>query len=185
MDNIKMNSQLGKKWFVFYAKVRPWFICFTALSSILDFVKYMDVYFGNWWMLLSIGLTLAAVVLSIMVFGKSKGDYVEFVDFVKNVLIFEVFSISYQQAVQNYINSGFNLGSASLMFIIFFALSYFIWYRLNIKYFKKRIKVEPPAAKNEEPIYDTTATRYCTQCGNKIAVDSNFCGNCGCQIAKK
>ena len=71
------------------------------------------------------------------------------------------------------------------MFGLFFALAYFFWYRLNIKYFKKRINTTLIAATNEEPTYEAPATRYCTQCGSEIADNSKFCGNCGSQVVRK
>ena len=139
MDIPNMNTQMGKKWFIFYTKVRPWLGCLVALYSIVDFVKYVDIYLSFWWLLLSFVASMAALVLGIMIFVKSRGDYVDFVNFVKKVLIFEVCNLAYQQGVQGYINSGFHLGAACLVSIVTLVLGYLLWYRLNIKYFKKRI----------------------------------------------
>ena len=139
MDIPNMNTQMGKKWFIFYAKVRPWLGCLVTLYSIVDFAQYAYIYLNTWWLLLSFVASKVALVLSIIIFVKSRGDYVTFVDFVKKVLLFEVFNIAYQQGVQGYINSGFHLGTACLVSIVALVLGYLLWYRLNIKYFKKRI----------------------------------------------
>ena len=138
MGETKMNRQLGTKWFTFYAKVRPWLVCFMSLNIIVDFFQYMNVYFSYWWMLLYFITGVAQPVLAIMVFTKSKGDYQDFVRFVNGVLIFETINIAYQQGVQQYVKN-FEFGTAFIIALIILVLGYFLWYRLNIKYFKKRI----------------------------------------------
>ena len=141
MAETKINKQLGTKWFTFYAKVRPWLACLMSLTIIVDFFQYIDVYFSYWWMLLYFISGVAQPVLAIMVFAKSEGDYGDFVRFVNGVLIFETINMAFQQGVQQYIKS-FEFGSAFVIALIILVLGYFIWYRLNIKYFKKRILKE-------------------------------------------
>ena len=145
MGETKMNRQLGTKWFTFYAKVRPWLACLMSLTIIVDFFQYMDVYFSYWWMLLYFITGVAQPVLAIMVFAKSEGDYGDFVRFVNGVLIFETINMAYQQGVQQYIKS-FEFGTAFIIALIILVVGYFLWYRLNIKYFKKRILREEPEA---------------------------------------
>ena len=139
MDIPNMNTQMGKKWFVFYTKVRPWLGCLVALYTIIDFIKYSNIYLSIWWMLLSFVASMAGLVLGIMTFVKSKGDYVDFVAFVKKVLLFEMFCIAYQQGVQSYVNTMFHFGAACWVCMITLVLAYLLWYRLNVKYFTKRI----------------------------------------------
>jgi len=183
MDSIKMNPQLGKKWFIFYTKVRPWFALFAFLTSLIDFFAYAETYLSVWWLLLSLAFSVAQAVLAIMVFVKSKGDYVELVRFIKGVLWFETVNIAYQQAVRQYIESEFNLPVAIIMFIIIFALAFFLWYRLNMKYFKKRVSTADTLQVEGLP-WDTTVTRYCTNCGNKLDESCNFCNKCGTRVLK-
>lgn len=140
-----MNRQLGTKWFTFYAKVRPWLTCLASLTIIVDFFQYMDVYFSYWWMLLYFLTGIAQPVLAVIVFVKSSGDYKDFVHFVNGVLIFETINVAYQQGVQQYIKN-FEIGSAIVIALIILVVGYFLWYRLNIKYFKKRIMIEEPEA---------------------------------------
>ena len=145
MGETKMNRQLGTKWFTFYAKVRPWLACLMSLTIIVDFFQYMDVYLSYWWMLLYFITGVAQPVLAIVVFAKSEGDYGDFVRFVNGVLIFETINMAYQQGVQQYIKS-FEFGTAFIIALIILVVGYFLWYRLNIKYFKKRILREEPEA---------------------------------------
>ena len=105
----------------------------------------MDVYLSYWWMLLYFITGVAQPVLAIMVFAKSEGDYGDFVRFVNGVLIFETINMAYQQGVQQYIKS-FEFGTAFIIALIILVIGYFLWYRLNIKYFKKRILREEPEA---------------------------------------
>ena len=145
MNETKMNRQLGTKWFTFYAKVRPWPVCFTALSLLVDFFQYIDLYFSFWWMFLYFASGITQSVLAIIVFIKSKGDYEDFVRFVKGVLIFEISNMAYQQAVLQYIED-FEIGTAIMIALIILVVGYFLWYRLNIKYFERRILKETPDA---------------------------------------
>lgn len=192
MDNLKMNRQLGTKWFTFYTKVRPWFACITALSVVGDFMQYQEVYTSYWWMMVYFLAALVQPVLCIIVFVKSQGDYEDFVRFVKGVLLFETINMAYGQAVQQYIKNEFDIGVALVVGVIILLLGYFIWYRLNIKYFKKRINVitsdyladDPNCITefNEEPIANTDRIRFCRKCGEKLIDNSRFCRKCGTEI---
>lgn len=143
MGETKMNRQLGTKWFTFYAKVRPWIACLASLAIIVDFFQYIDLYFSFWWMLLCVLTGITQSVLAVMVCVKSEGDYEDFVRFVNGVLIFETISMAYQLGVQQYIEY-FEIGTAFVTALIILVLGYFLWYRLNINYFKKRILREEP-----------------------------------------
>ncbi len=133
----KINKQLGTKWFTFYAKVRPWLSCFMALTVLIDFFEYSDIYFEYWWMLIYLMASIAVPIVNVIVFIKSNGDYREFVDFIKITLIIDIVCISYQNGVKQYLESGF--GVAFIVFAIILVLGYFLWYKLNIEYFEKRI----------------------------------------------
>jgi ribosomal protein L40E len=175
MSDMKMNKQLGTKWFTFYTKIRPWFACLMVFSVIDDFMQYTDVYVSNWWMLLYFAVAIAQPILSVIVAVKSSGDYVDFVCFVKGVLLFETINMSYQQGVKQYIKSELEIGSALIMFAIVFVISYFVWYRLNVKYFEKRIN----PVKNDRFEDNSNRITECMSCGYR---DENFfhaCPKCG------
>ena len=192
MDNLKMNKQLGTKWFTFYTKVRPWFACITAITVIADFMQYQEVYTSYWWMMVYFLAALVQPVLCIIVFVKSQGDYEDFVRFVKGVLLFETINMAYGQAVKQYLQNELNIGVALVVGAIILVLGYFLWYRLNMKYFKKRINVttsnyfpdnsDHMTVLNEEPIVDTDKIRFCRKCGEKLIDNSRFCRKCGTEI---
>lgn len=122
-----MNRQLGTKWFTFYTKVRPWFSVVGALLLALN----ARVYMNDWYLLLDFIGAVVNAVLAVIVWVKSSGDYGEFVTFVEGVLIFECISMAYSASIDEY-------GLNEFTFLVCILLSYFVWYRLNIKYFKKR-----------------------------------------------
>jgi tetratricopeptide (TPR) repeat protein len=145
---------------------------------------------------------IAQPVLAVIVAIKAEDDYVSFVRFVKGVLLFETINIAYQQGVQQYIKE-FNFGYAFLIFVIVLAIGYFTWYRLNVKYFEKRIAREPlgkaedihtemphndtpgiiySAVKTQE-IVVTSQKQYCRKCGTQLEEKSRFCHNCGDEIS--
>lgn len=191
-----MNRLLGTKWFTFYTKVRPWFVCLTTLTFIGDFMKYTDVYISNWWLLLYFAAAIAHPVLCVMVTAKSNGDYINFVRFVKGVLLFETINMTYQQGVQTYVKNDFQFGIALAASLIMFLISYFVWYRLNVKYFEKRILLTPSDKTdftteilqeryNNKQINITPQTnkiQFCRKCGEKLIDNSKFCHKCGTNV---
>ena len=172
MEQTSMNKQLGTKWFTFYVTIRPWLACVAFFALIVDFFRYTEAYFTYWWMLLYLLLGIAEPVFAIMVHVKSKGDYKEFVEFVTGVLIFETICFAYQQGVQQYIKN-FQFGTAFVIALVILVAAYFLWYRLNIKYFKKRILVLP------------FQICFCRKCGTKLESGSRFCQKCGTEIKEE
>lgn len=140
--NNGMNTQMGTKWFTFYTKVRPWLALVFSLPAIVDFIQYTNVYFSNVGLLLSFIANITQIILCIMVFKKSNDDYNEFVKFVNGVLIFETCNIAFQAAIQQIYVNKIDLMVAMVSVIIIGVLDYLIWYRLNIKYFRKRLIVQ-------------------------------------------
>ena len=185
MDNLRMNQKLGTKWFTFFTKVRPILTCIMFITTIADFIQYTDLYSEYWWLFLSFLISIVNVILSIITFAKSMGDYVKFVNFIKGNLIFEIISMAYQQGVQQYINSNFNFEIAALGFAVCILLYYFVWYRLNMKFFKKRIVQE--WIENTEIQTETSneQVKYCRKCGQKLIDDASFCGMCGTEVIKE
>ena len=194
MTDIKMNRQLGTKWFTFYTKVRPQFALVAVFSAISDFISYTDVYASNIWLILYLAGAIAQPILCLLVFAKSNGDYVEFVRFVKGVLLFEAINMSYAQGLLLYVTIQ-DFVYAYLWFAIMFVISFFLWYRLNVKYFKKRIVTIPNYTVNTMPFYqapyvnnqtgttnETYQNRFCSMCGTKLKQGSKFCHNCGAKV---
>ena len=155
---VNMNGQLGIKWFIFFTKVRPVLSCIFVLSTISDYARYKDIYERSWWLMLYFGFAIVMPVLAVSVANKAKGDYIDFVKFVKGVLLFEIVSISYESGVWMYLSSKSNIVMALIMAGIVFLIGYFLWYRLNVKYFKKRILQETPTI--EENDYDSMAKSF-------------------------
>ena len=195
MGNISMNKQLGTRWFTFYTKVRPWLICLTCFTVIVDFALYTEVYLNNFFLLVYFAAAIAQTVLAVITVIKSEEDYGAFVRFVKGVLLFEMIYIAYQQGIQQYIKS-FDYDYALLIFIVVLVISYFVWYKLNIKYFEKRIirKNQENAELSSEINHDITKVEelvetsanikvsYCRKCGAKLGEDALFCRKCGTKI---
>lgn len=175
MEHTKTTKQLGTKWFTFYTKVRPWIACLMVFSVIGDFMRFSKVYTSYWWLLLYLIASLAQPILSVIVAIKSSGDYIEFVRFVKGVLLFETVSISYSQGVQQYMNNDFNFGFAFIGFTIMFVISFSIWFCPNVKYFEKRI----PLFTNDCPENDLNRVLECKACGYRDKNSFNDCPRCG------
>ena len=176
MEEIKMNRLLGTKWFTFYTKVRPCFACLAIFSVIADFIQYTNIYLNNWWMLLSFAISIAGVILCILVAIKSRGDYLGFVRFVKGVLLFETLEMTYQFGINLYIKSAFNIGVTFITSLFILLFYYSLWYRLNVKYFEKRILTYSDSCYDIES--ETNKARFCIRCGNQLMPEDNFCYRC-------
>lgn len=176
MNTLKNNKPLGTKWFAFYTKIRPWLTCFSALTIVIDFVKYSATYLSIWWLFLSFAANMATSVLAVLTFVKAKGDYEAFIPFIKKVLLFEVFNMAYQQAVSQYVDNSYDPVYALIVFAIVLVVAYFLWYRLNVDYFTKRIDLFAGMGQTGE-----TPRRHCSHCGNPLTENNDVCGRCGNQ----
>ena len=143
-----------------------------SLSVIMDFITYKDIYLSKWWLLLYFAVGIAQPVLSVIVAIKSDGDYRLFAKFVKKVLLFETISMTYQQVINQYLSN-----STSPLFVALIAgvLLYFIWYRLNVKYFEKRIvdDVDNNSSETEGEIIEAfQSINYGSQPSTVITIDN-------------
>ena len=145
MDKINMRTEMGTKWFTFYTKWRPWLVVLSACGIFKDFEEHTAIYLEHWVLWPYLLFAITAVVLQMCVFVKSKNNYVSFVQFVESVLIFEVVMIAYQFAmlgvVEQTSSSGEVVGGYELIrFLLVLIVGYFLWYRLNINYFRRRVR---------------------------------------------
>ncbi len=198
INSIGMNNELGKKWFVFYTKTRPYIVGLFTIIRGIDFVQHYDLYLSYWWLFLFFAVSITQFVLSLMVAVKSRDNYVDFVHFVKSVLLFETVGVAYNTSVNTYLSSDGDLMVAIACFLIYFLLFYFLWYRLNVKYFKKRMVTvsfsvpevnsicETREFSNGDVIETITSNSrkisFCRKCGQKLSEDSRFCFKCGTKI---
>lgn len=204
-----MNRELGTAWFTFYTKVRPILAFLIFLASIADFAQHYTIYFSHIGLLIAFVVSITEVVLSVMVAIKSDDDYGTFVRFVKGVLLFECFNIALQISIQQYYEFETTLLEVIIVACVLGLVSYFLWYRPNIKYFKKRliqlpavtqtssseilpkmntIQAQSPATPNPQPKKATPVSKlprkYCSHCGKGIDPDTKKCTGCGKQYFK-
>lgn len=199
MDKVVLNKQMGTKWFTFYTKVRPWFVCLDALSRVSGFIEYIDVYTSFWWMFLYFALPVVQAVLSVVVAIKSYEDYGKFVRFVKLALIVEVLSMAYQPALLAYVNGYGEIGMAFAIFVFVLTAGYFLWFELNARYFEKRrlyiesndddsaTTISQGILKNEkaEAVTEPSGSSFCRKCGSRLAEGSLFCSKCGTKVVEE
>jgi hypothetical protein len=82
---------------------------------------------------------------------------------------------------------------AILTFAVLFVILYFLWYKLNINYFERRILKENTPYMNIP--YDVTMQtggianfsqvenmQYCRYCGNMLTPNPNYCSKCGNRV---
>lgn len=170
-----MNKPLGTKWFTFYTKVRPCISCVTGFSLIIDFIQYSDLYSSNGWLIFLFLIQIVQPVLDIIVMIKSYGNYIDFFRFVKGVLLFETISIPLSNATTQYILSRFNIYVALIVFAVMFVIAFFLWYRLNVKYFEKRIYLFA----NDSPKDGFSHITECHFCGYRDNKFFDPCPICG------
>lgn len=147
MSNITDRSSLGMKWYTFYIKVRPWIgLAFFLLS--------VFAYGETFLTLMSINLVGAAFAIPtiiyvasyvvytianlILFFKERNGSGEALLGFIKGLLFFEVFYIPYGSILGQYYE-GQSIVVSIIVLMIMMTLCYFVWYRLNIKYFRKRL----------------------------------------------
>ena len=132
-----MNTSLGIKWFVFYAMIRPWLSCLAALFSFAYFIQFPETYTTNPGLLISVFVRIVEAVLCVITFIKANDYYGDFVKLVRFVLIFEAIAGVYHIGAERFYLEGINSAISASVFPI--VVGYF-WYRLNMEYFKKRLR---------------------------------------------
>lgn len=137
MDSTSINKSLGTKWFTFYTKVRPVFICIsTIMESGISFILILEnVYpFLN---VLNISLQISQFALAIKTTILSKKDYTVFVSGVKGILLSEALFFVTVDMIELQVQT-MDIWVEVITLITSILFSCF-WYRLNIKYFERRL----------------------------------------------
>lgn len=144
------RRSLGMKWYTFYVKVRP-------LLGLAIFISSIFTYGETYLMLMNINfvgaafaiptiiyivLDVAYIIANMILFFKERNEFGEsLLGFIKKLLVFEVFYIPYSSILGQYYE-GQSIMVCMVVMLIWIAISYFVWYRLNIKYFRKRLAPE-------------------------------------------
>lgn len=168
------------------------------------------MYHQYWWRWVYLLFFVASVILQVFVFVKSMGDYAKFVRFVEFELIFEGINLCYQWIVQFYTAyidaketvEGVEIGKRFIEqqlaqavvidicgIVLYLVLFYFLWYRLNRKYFRKRLRFavlentafvpEENSATQINVVLDNDGEIFCPQCSSRVASHYSFCPSCG------
>lgn len=135
---------LGMNWYKFYTKWRPIIsIVFSMLIliNIIGYDNYRVLYINNILGLISLIITIICNVLFIGLYYKSKSKDKDLYPYIKLCLIFDMISITIGTILTSY-NQNNEIGYVIFATILILILSYFIYYRNSIKYFKKRLNTK-------------------------------------------
>ena len=206
-SKLTMNPTMGKKWFIFYSRVRPWFIIFSALAICMNAVLYTSFYINNIFLFITLLASMAQFTFAIRIFIWSYKDYEDFVKLANCSLILDIFTIPYSFSIQLYYEKACAPGPTVIIGTVILLLTYLLWYRPNIMYFRKRLyrastvvtpKVSVQANRistadnaphtNNDPHLDlqvkTSKRKYCSNCGEKVDPITKQCSGCGKQYFK-
>ena len=158
MNEMEMGTCPGMKWYRFYVVVRPWLALTTALISVTaygeDFRILMDVelvgaYYAIPTMVYVACLLAAAAANMVLFFKARESGGEDLFHFIKGLLIFEVFYLPLDP-VMSQLYGGRKLSGCLGMMLICVVILYFVWYRLNIRYFRRRLLPEEGRANTQE-----------------------------------
>lgn len=147
MSNMTDRNSLGMKWYTFYVKVRPWIgLAFFLLSAFTYGETFLTLMNTNLVgaafaipTIIYVASYVAYTIANLVLFFKERNESGEaLLGFIKGLLIFEVFYIPYGSILGQYYE-GQSIIVSIIVLLIMMALCYFVWYRLNIKYFRKRL----------------------------------------------
>lgn len=149
-------GRLGMKWFNFFTKVRPWInfvICSLNVLSVFGYEVNIFDYelFGKIVILNVIHILgyVASAILHLILFFKANGQNNEMLlKYIKALLIFDIVFWGYGYIINQYY-AGMTLVEIIIIAIVLLILEYFIWYRLNMKYFKKRLTLAREIVSNQ------------------------------------
>ena len=85
------------------------------------------------------------------------------------------------------------MGVTLVVVAILLVLAFFIWYRLNIKYFRKRLILSDNADGSNivlqnytsNQITEAVKTVFCRKCGTKLIDGAKFCDKCGTEVIER
>ena len=198
------SKYIGFGWLKFFCFWRPWISFGTTVLLILNLIgydEYRTIYFGSIFGYISLGLLLIGITTMLIVFFMAKkrsSDTIEAIDWALKI---EIIEFAYAGALQYAVN----LTYFFILFVILCIIYYFLWYKLNMKYFEKRefwfnSNCEPDDINNnyiEEPEEEhninsykkqnkkviNKKTIYCKKCGGKLNQEKK-CTKCGKQYFK-
>lgn len=158
-------KMLGMKWFKFFTKIRSWIGvvlgALFALSTIVQLADYFEYGSFNSLVVITIIQIICYAVSAVMslFLALKTDDYEKSVissealfKYIKALLIFEVLYMEFSWVISKYYE-GAEISLIVITSIMCFLMEYFIWYRPNIKYFKRRLITTKMITNETEPSY--------------------------------
>lgn len=204
-DDLEHNTvnqtpkKLGMKWFTFFTRVRPILtVIFTIIFGLASIESYKIILNVD---LVGVGLFVLSLIsvisyfvgalLQIVLFIKEKDENCSLLRWIRVVLIYDIANGAYGGVCQQ-LFQGNDIVIILIAAIIVVFFEYFIWYRLNMKYFKKRLNrsvyihdAEEDILASQEGIKEIDMTyqkkKYCSKCGNIVDNETKKCSVCGRQ----
>ena len=137
-------------WYFYFTKIRPWIQILLLFSALGDYLS--DV----------IGLVCFSteLILELVLFFKSFNKSPSLLGFIKTYLIVNLFIGFYNVIVSGYYEQYDDLLALSTT-LISFIIWYFLWYRLNVGYFRRRlVQAEPEQYINYYVTYPAETQSY-------------------------
>lgn len=193
----KKQETMRMTWMSFYCFVRPWInivLSLLALFNIIGYDEYQEIYFETTFGIITFVSLIIGIIISIMTFIKFKRKDYNTLTFLKYVLIYESISMAFNSSSRQTYDDLFEF---LIVWAILSIIAYFIWYKSNMKYFRKREwyfnskndldeyedvenEDEIPEKKNIKNINKKYNGKFCKKCGGKITI-KNQCSKCGHQ----
>jgi len=193
------SKYLGFAWLKFFCFWRPWISFSFAMILVLNLIgyeEYRNIYFSSIWGIISLILLLIGQVLVIMLYFWAKNRDSRTLELIDWILKIEIIDYAYGGSIQ-YIK---NIPYFLTIFIILCVFLYFLWYKLNMKYFEKREfwfnsnlddvdseyieEIEEEQKINSNIKQNKTIVKkktiYCKKCGGKLNQNKK-CTKCGKQ----
>ena len=129
-ENSYTGQNLGMKWYVFFAQVRPWLSIISSITTLGS----------NGTNKASLIFPCITIILEFILFIKSFGKAPGLLNFIRFYLIFNFCTGAIAVLASDELSAG--LGYAGLLLII--VIWFLAWYRPNINYFKRRLIPSEP-----------------------------------------
>lgn len=143
-------KKYGMKWYNFYVKIRPLIAIvltfFSLLSTLMAAIPQLFEEINKKTLtilLVVVVFSFIQMVLQFRVFIASSVERNKLLKYIKDLLFFDVVSMGYYVVYDDAFRGIKGLESFILLMVAF-AIGHFVWYRPNLKYFEKRLKVSAP-----------------------------------------
>lgn len=182
MSEEKIYGELGMGWYKFFIKVRPWIgIVLTFLFAIAS-IAYENTAAAIFYLISD----AADIVLGILLLANANGNKTKLLKLIKINLVYQTIFYPLYVLIPSLVTESYDAISIVILLVVNYAVFFFLWYRCNMRYFRRRLEPSEHGCftEDERPSLSSVdePKPHCVHCGAEITPNAVICVGCGCIV---